>query len=208
MRALIIGAGGGVGSAVVRALNAAPDAHTLTLVGRDARKLSALSGHAVPTDVASELEVQALFDDLPPQDLIVYAAGSVHPEPLKTTTADAWNRVVDANLTGLFYTLKYADAKLNPGARVFVLGARPELVTFQGFAAYAAAKAGVAALVKVAAQEYKRRASLTLVLPRAVNTDFWRGVGKPPKDALESQAVAEAIIKSLTGEPVAELRVG
>ncbi len=208
MKALIIGAGGGIGSAVVRALNVAPDTHTLTLVGRDAGKLSALSGHAVPTDVASELEVQALFANLPPQDLIVYAAGDIQPELLKVATADAWNRIVDANLTGLFYTLKYADTKLNLGARVFVLGARPELVTFRGFAAYAAAKAGVAALVKVAAQEYKHRASLTLVLPRAVNTDFWRGVGKPPKDALEPQAVAEAILKSLTGEPVAELRVG
>ncbi len=208
MRALIIGAGGGVGSAVVRALNAAPDAYALTLVGRDARKLGALGGQAVPTDVASELEVQALFDDLPPQDLIVYAAGDIQPQPLKTTPADAWNRVLDANLTGLFYTLKYADAKLNPGARVFVLGARPELVTFRGFGAYAAAKAGVAALVAVAAQEYKRKASLTLVLPRAVNTDFWRNVGKPPKDALEPRAVAEAIMQSLAGEPVDELRVG
>ncbi len=208
MNALIIGAGGGVGSAVVRALNAALDPYTLTLVGRDARKLSSLGGQAVPTDVASELEVQALFGDLPPQDLIVYAAGDIQPEPLSATTADAWNRVMDANLTGLFYTLKYADAKLSPGARVFVLGARPELVTFRGFGAYAAAKAGVAALVAVAAQEYKRRASLTLVLPRAVNTDFWQNVGKPPKDALEPHEVADAILKSLAGEPVGELRVG
>lgn len=158
--------------------------------------------------MASELEVQALFDDLPPQDLIVYAAGDVQPQPLKTTPADAWNRILDANLTGLFYTLKYADTKLNPGARVFVLGARSELVTFRGFGAYAAAKEGVAALVAVAAQEYKRKASLTLVLPRAVNTDFWRNVGKPPKDALELRAVAEAIMQSLAGEPVDELRVG
>ena len=116
--------------------------------------------------------------------------------------------MLDANLTGLFYVLKYADAKLNKDARIFVLGARPELVTFRGFGAYAAAKAGVAALVKVAAQEYKRKASVTLVLPKAVNTGFWEPVGKPPKDALEPRAVAEAIVKSLAGEPEDELRVG
>jgi len=203
-RALVIGAGGGIGSAVVEALSG----YTLTLVGRDVRKLQGMAGEAVPTDMASELEVAALFAELPPQDLIVYAAGAIQPEPLHTATADAWTRVMDANLTGLFYTLKYADAKLSPGARVFVLGARPEGVTFRGFGAYAAAKAGVAALVAVAAQEYRRKASLTLVLPKAVATDFWKGVGTPPKDALEPAAVAEAIVRSLAGEPVAELRVG
>ncbi len=66
----------------------------------------------------------------------------------------------------------------------------------------------MAALVAVAAQEYKRKASLTLVLPKAIDTDFWQNVGKPPKDALEPREVADAIMKSLAGEPVGELRVG
>ena len=203
-RALIIGASGGIGTALVGALKD----YELTLVGRDAHKLQGLGGQAVPTDVTSELEVEALFADLPPQDLIVYAAGDIEPEPLATTSAATWNRVLDVNLTGLFYVLKYAAPDLAKDARIFVLGARPELVTFRGFGAYAAAKAGVAALVKVASQEYKRKAALTLVLPKAVNTGFWEPVGKPPKDALEPRIVAEAIVKSLAGEPEDELRIG
>ena len=207
-RALIIGASGGIGTALVEALTDYEPTYELTLVGRDARTLGGLSGQAVPTDVTSELEVEALFADLPPQDLIVYAAGDIQPEPLATTSADTWTRIMDANLTGLFYVLKYADAKLNQDARIFVLGARPELVTFRGFGAYAAAKAGVAALVKVAAQEYKRKASLTLVLPKAINTGFWEAVGKPPKDALEPRAVAEAVVASLAAKPEEVLRIG
>ena len=203
-RALIIGASGGIGTALVKALKD----YELTLVGRDARNLQGLGGQAVPTDVTSELEVEALFADLEPQDLIVYAAGDIEPEPLATTSAATWNRVLDVNLTGLFYVLKYAAPNLAKDARIFVLGARPELVTFRGFGAYAAAKAGVAALVKVASQEYKRKAALTLVLPKAVNTGFWEPVGKPPKDALEPRIVAEAIVKSLAGEPEDELRIG
>ena len=201
---LIIGASGGIGSALVKVLKD----YELTLVGRDARKLQGLSGQAVPTDVTSELEVEALFADLPSQDLIIYAAGAIRPEPLGSTSTEGWTNVLDANLTGLFYTLKYAEPKLNKDARIFVLGARPELVTFRGFGAYAAAKAGVAALVKVAAQEYKRKASLTLVLPKAVATGFWENVGKVPKDALEPSAVAEAIVSSLAGAAEDELRVG
>ncbi len=203
-QALIIGASGGIGQAIATAL----EGFELTLVGRDVHKLQDLPGQAVPTDMSSELEVEALFASLQPQDVIIYAAGGIEPAPLAATTTDAWTKVLDANLTGLFYTLKYADGRLKPDARLFVLGARPELVSFKGFGAYAAAKAGVAALVKVAAQELKGRASLTLVLPKAVRTDLWLDVGRPPKDALEPRAVADAIVHSLTQPPQAELLVG
>ncbi len=206
-KALIIGAGGGIGSALVARL----DGYEAVLVGRDARRLRAAQrpgDEVVPTDVTSELEVEALFSDLAPLDLLVYAAGTIEPAPLGTMTADVWTRTLEANLTGLAYVLKYAESKLNPGARVFVLGARRELVTVRGLGAYAAAKAGVAALVGVAAQEFRRKASFTLVLPKAVDTAFWENVGKPPKDALRPEEVAEAIVKSLGGEPESELRVG
>ena len=206
-RALIIGAGGGIGSALVARL----EGYEAVLVGRDARTLRAAQrpgDQLVPTDVTSELEVEALFSDLSPLDLLVYAAGTIEPAPLGTMTADVWTRTLEANLTGLAYVLKYAEGKLNPGARVFVFGARRELVTVRGLGAYAAAKAGVAALVGVAAQEFRRKASFTLVLPKAVDTAFWENVGKPPKDALRPEEVAEAIVKSLAGEPESELRVG
>ena len=206
-RALIIGAGGGIGSALCGRL----DGYEAVLVGRDPRKLARAQrpgDRAVPTDVRSELEVEALLADLESIDLLVYAAGAITPSPLGATTADTWAQTIDANLTGLFYVLKHAGGKLNPGARVFVLGARPELVNVRGLGAYAAAKAGVAALLGVAARELRGRASFTLVLPKAVDTAFWEGVGKPPKDALRPEEVAEAMIKSLAGEPEHELRIG
>lgn len=206
-RALIIGAGGGIGSAVVARL----EGYEATLVGRDGRRLGRArrpGDQVVPTDVTNELEVEALFSDLGPLDLLVYAAGSIEPAPLGATTAEGWTRTLEANLTGLFYVLKYAEGKLNPGARVFVLGARPDLVNARGLGAYAAAKAGVAALVGVAAREFRGKASFTLVLPRAVDTAFWEGVGRPPKDALRPEAVAAAIVKSLERDPQSELRVG
>lgn len=208
-QALIIGATGGIGSALAKRLGGD---YALTLVGRDQTKLRELKGttdaKVVPTDVSSELEVQALFDEIGELDLIVYTAGDIQPELLKTASAENWRRVMDANLTGVFFTLKYAEAKLNKDARIFVVGARPELVKYRGFGAYAAAKAGVASLVEIAAEEMKRKASLTLVLPKAVDSDFWDKVGKPPKGALKPDEVAQAIQESLQGEAEAELKVG
>ncbi|CAN5908112.1 SDR family NAD(P)-dependent oxidoreductase [soil metagenome] len=204
--ALIIGATGGIGTALAKKMNGSYD---LTLVGRDTQKLSALRdyGTVIPTDVASELEVQALFEEVAPVDVLIYAAGDIQPELLKMVDQQAYYRVIDANLTGLILTLKYAEPKFNE-ARVFVLGARPDLITYRGFAVYAAAKAGVKAVLDIAAVEMKRKASFTLVLPKAVDTDFWKNVGTAPKDALSPDEVAEAIVESLKGEPEETLKVG
>jgi NAD(P)-dependent dehydrogenase (short-subunit alcohol dehydrogenase family) len=207
--ALIIGATGGIGSSLAIHLK---DTYQLTLVGRKDAKLrelkNATNGTVIPTDVSSELEVQALFEEVSPLDVLVYSAGDIQPELVKMTSGDAFRRVLDANLTGLLFTLKYAEAKLNEGSRVYVLGARPELITYRGFGGYAAAKAGVKALVDIATIEYKRKASFTLVLPKAVNTDFWKNVGKVPADALNPDEVAKAIVDSLQTESVSELKVG
>lgn len=205
--ALIIGATGGIGSALAKQMK---DAYALTLVGRNTQTLRTLKefGTVVPTDVSSELEVQALLEECDPIDVLIYSAGAIQPELLKMLSQDAYYRVIDANLTGLILTLKYAEAKLNKGARVFVVGARPELINYRGFSVYAAAKAGVKAVVDIASVEMKKKAEFTLVLPKAVATDFWENVGTPPKDALSPKDVAEAIIRSLAHEPEEVLRIG
>ena len=207
--ALILGASGGIGGALAEQLK---NRYKLSLVGRDIAALKALkdktAGTIIPTDVASELEVQALFEDIEDVDVLIYSIGTIQPELLKQVSGNAVQRVIDANLTGLIYTLRYAEAKLTKDSRVFVLGARPELINYRGFTVYAAAKAAVKALVDIAAIEMKRKTSFTLVLPKAVNSAFWNNVGTPPKDALSTTEVAIAIDKSLHADSVAELIIG
>jgi NAD(P)-dependent dehydrogenase (short-subunit alcohol dehydrogenase family) len=206
--ALIIGATGGIGQAVATRLKGS---YQLTLVGRNPEKLRMLKqtfdATVIPTDVGSELEVKALFDETAAIDVLIYSAGAIAPQLIKLQQGGPLQEVTDANLTGLIYTLKHAESKLSDGARVFVLGARPELITYRGFSVYAAAKAGAKAVTEIAAIEMKRKASFTLVLPKAVDTPFWENVGTPPKDALTANDVAKAIAESLQGDPVAELKV-
>ena len=66
----------------------------------------------------------------------------------------------------------------------------------------------MAKLLEVAAIEFRRTASFTLVLPKAVESDFWEPVGSPPKGALAPRDVGAAIAAALQREPEAELRVG
>ena len=205
--AVIIGVGD-IGEATAKDLSD----YKLTLVSRDLKRLKTLSQNlgatVIPTDIANELEAKALFEELSEIDLLVYSAGDIQPELLKQASSEAYRRVLDANLTGLFFTLKYGEEKLAKDSRVYVLGARPDLIRYRGFGVYAAAKAAVKALIEIAAIEMKRKTSFTLVLPKAVDTDFWENVGTAPKDALKPEDVAQAVVASLSQDAQAELLVG
>ncbi len=208
---MIIGATGGIGSAIARALAPAFD---LTLVGRDAAALGRLRGdlgaaRALGADVAVELEVAALADDLPDIDVLVYAVGAALPGALSDADVAAWETQWGANVWGFALTVKHLAPRLAKGGRVLVLGARPELSAARGMAAYAASKAGVDGVARVAALELRRqRVSVTVVRPGAVATDLWAPLGGAPKGALAPADVADAVAQALRAEPQPELLIG
>jgi NAD(P)-dependent dehydrogenase (short-subunit alcohol dehydrogenase family) len=208
MTTLILGATGGIGSALTQLWTPEP----LHLTGRDEAKLSALAA-ARPdattskTDVGFESQVSRLFAGIEtPLDTLVYAAGAAHPQPLAEAQAENVRQVWNANYFGVLWTLKYGLPKLAQGGRVYVIGARPEFTGARGFSQYAASKAAVARLLELARLE-NRGKSITLVLPPAVDTGLWTQVGKVPKGALSPQAVAQAMVEHRAGAGSDELRV-
>ncbi|PTA68405.1 SDR family NAD(P)-dependent oxidoreductase [Deinococcus arcticus] len=209
MNVLIFGATGGIGAATARAF--AQAGATLTLSGRDEARLQALAGElgaqARPADLGYESHVRALFEELPaPLDTLVYAAGAAHPEPLAGADPAQVRAVWNANYFGALWVLKHGLGRLNAGGRVYLLGARPELVTARGFTQYAASKAALARAAEIARLEH-RGLELTLVLPPAVDTGLWTQVGRVPRGALAAGVVAQAIVANCGGPAQAELRV-
>ncbi|MFC3832789.1 MULTISPECIES: SDR family NAD(P)-dependent oxidoreductase [Deinococcus] len=209
MNTLIFGATGGIGAATARAFAAQGD--TLTLSGRDEGRLSALAAelgaaHRV-ADVGYESHVKALLEGMSGIDTLVYAAGVALPEPLKDADPAKVRAVWNANYFGGLWVLKHGLPRLNACGRVYVLGARPELVTARGFTQYAASKAAVATAVGIARLE-ARSVGLTLVLPPAVDTGLWAQVGRAPKGAMSADAVAAAIVQDRAGDVQNELRIG
>lgn len=201
MATLIIGATGGIGAAIARAW----PGEALWLAGRDETKLHALAGELKATpltaDVGYESHVRTLFSALSlPLETIVYAAGAVGVEALAITSGDATRRVWNANYFGLIWTLKHGLPKLTAGGRLYVIGARPELVTTRGLSQYAASKAAAAQALDVARLE-RRDATFTLVLPPAVDTGLWSAIGKVPRGALSPDVVARAIVEDRAREP-------
>ncbi len=113
--ALITGAGSGIGRAACLAL--ARDGYSLVLAGRRRDALDAVEKEAraagapktlvVPTDVADEKQVRALFakakEAFGRLDLLFNNAGIGAPAvPMEELPFEKWKAVVDINLTGSF----------------------------------------------------------------------------------------------------------
>src|SRR5262249_39221776 len=111
---LVTGAGTGVGKAVALALMR--EGYTVVLAGRRRDKLEETAGEGnaigaqslvVPSDVSDPASVKALFaqtkDTFGRLDLLFNNAGIGAPAmPLEDLPLEAWRKVVDTNLTGLF----------------------------------------------------------------------------------------------------------
>ncbi|KEF34835.1 short-chain dehydrogenase [Deinococcus sp. RL] len=208
MHTVIVGATGGIGGATARSFAARGD--RLTLSGRDAGRLAALAAElgadAKAADLSYESHVRALLEGVGELDTLVYAAGAALPGPLQQADPAAVRAVWNANYFGALWVLKHGLGRFNPGGRVYLLGARPELVTARGFSQYAASKAALRSAAEVARLE-ARGLGITLVLPPAVDTGLWTQVGRVPRGAIAPEAVAAAIAADRDGPPQPELRV-
>jgi NAD(P)-dependent dehydrogenase (short-subunit alcohol dehydrogenase family) len=170
--AIVTGAGSGIGRAVALAL--ASKGYKLVLAGRRAEPLedtAALCADAaepplcVPTDVADETSVEALFAKAVAHfgrvDLLFNNAGvnggrfSIEDMPL-----DRFKEVVDINLTGAFLCLQAAfrvmKAQEPRGGRIVNNGSISAHSPRPDTAAYCASKHGVLGLTKIGSLEGRR----------------------------------------------------
>lgn len=84
-------------------------------------------------------------------DLLVNNAGYFLEGDLNNTDLDAWNKVMDTNLTGVFLGCKFAEQHMNDGGSIINVSSVAALVGTCEALAYGAAKAGVTHLTKSAA---------------------------------------------------------
>ena len=100
--------------------------------------------------------------------------------------------------------LKHLAPTLESDARLYFLCAQAKLIEFKGFSAYAASKAALETLCRVAQKELRR--PVTVVKPPAVASAFWQRLEQPaPRGAIAPETVAAAILESLARDGVSEL---
>jgi len=174
--AIVTGAASGIGAAIAKRL----DADGAMVCKSD---LNAGDG-IVACDVTSEDAVSELVDqavrDFGRIDIMVNNAGvGESPIPIDEKPAAKWQRVIDTNLTAVFYGIKHAARamKKSGGGVIINISSILGSVGLTGAPAYVAAKHGVNGLTKAAALElapFKIR--VVAVQPAFIKTPLIKGM--------------------------------
>lgn len=196
--ALIWGAQGGIGQAMVRKLDS--EGWRTVAVGRHVEEIETLTTLHFEADVSKPYDVQkavmAVSYEVEEVDLWIYAAGDITAVPVRDMQSDEWQRILNNNLTGAFLTAHHSMPLLAPDAHLFFLGAVSERLRLPGLSAYAAAKAGLEAFADALRKEERKR-KVTVVRPGAVATSLWDKVPMTlPKNAATPEKVAGRIIEA------------
>jgi len=186
--ALICGAGGALGTALVTAFLrrgdrvVACDRHT-TAAADDPPELSRR-----PLDLTRPDDVEALWDSLSDRPRwVVNAVGGFRGGTIAESDPDGVRFVEDLNLGTAWWSCRAAARRLGEGDAIVNVASRAALSGGSGSAAYAVAKAGVVRLTEVLAAELaERRVRVNAVLPSVIDTQANRE-SMPP--GLMSRAV-------------------
>lgn len=183
-RILIVGGGGGIGSAVARLVVASGGQPFL--VGRDATRLAvAAAPLGVPHATVDATDPDA-FDrradeaaaTLGGLDGLVNCSGSLLLKPAHLTSTAEWQATIAANLTTAFSCVRAAGRLLKPqGGAVVLVSSAAATIGLANHEAIAAAKAGIEGLVRSAAATYARqRIRFNAVAPGLVRTPLTQGL--------------------------------
>lgn len=195
--ALIWGASGGIGRALVAQLKDAgwrvfAAARTLDRIPQNADFAYRFNAHDPDSIKDAALAIAHDTDGI---DLLAYTAGGVVSGPMAEFAPDSWSAVMDANLNGAYLAVRSALNLLNEGAAVMAIGAYVDKIMLPKFGPYTVAKAGLEPMLTILQKEH-RKLKFSLVRPPAVDTPFWDNVPfKLPDGALSPDAVATAMIE-------------
>ena len=203
---LVVGAAGGIGSALCRRLSS--QGAQLAVAGRNLERLTGLASEfnasAFQVDATSAEEVEQTVASVVEQfgqlDGIVNLAGSILLRPAHRTSPQEWRDVVATNLDSAFTCVRAATAAMQrSGGSIVLLSSAAARVGLPNHDAIAAAKAGVIGLAQSAAATYARRGvRVNVVAPGLVRTPLAEPITKNP--ASEKASVAMHRLGRL-GEP-------
>jgi NAD(P)-dependent dehydrogenase (short-subunit alcohol dehydrogenase family) len=193
MRAIVIGATGTIGKAVVEAL---ADRHEIVRAGRHS------GDHQV--DIASRESIERFFEAAGPFDALVSAAGDARFGPLDTLSDEDFafsltNKLMgQVNLVraGLRHVRDHGSFTLTSG----LLARYPA----KGSAAITLVNAGLEGFARVAALEAPRGVRVNVVSPTWVSETL-EAMGRDGSGGLPAATVARAYVESVEGSRTGEI---
>ncbi len=206
----VLGAGGGIGSALSRRL--AAGGARVVVGGRRREPLEDLAaeigGLPVVVNGADFDEVSAFLDAASDEGKlcgVACCAGSLLLKPAHLTTQRELAETVEANLTTAFATLRAAARSLKGGGSVVLVSSAAARIGLPNHEAIAAAKAAIVGLVRAAAATYAARGiRVNAVAPGLVDTPLSSHIVNNPR-ALEASLRLHPLGRVGRPEEVADL---
>lgn len=185
--ALITGGSSGIGRATAKRFLA--DGARVAITGTHATKLAAaradLGGDVLPV-VADVRSVEALSamvsqvkDAFGHLDILFANAGVAYGTPIETTAEAAFDRLMDINVKGVFFTVQAALPLMRDGGSIILNTSWLNQVGTPGRAALSASKAAVRSFARVLGAELADRGiRVNAVSPGPIETPIHRSPGQ------------------------------
>jgi 3alpha(or 20beta)-hydroxysteroid dehydrogenase len=175
--AVVTGAGSGLGYATAkRFVEAGAKVAMGDIDERTGLLADELGALFVRTDVSKESDVEALMkgaaEALGPLDIVVNNAGIISPEELLVDTKpDTFQKLMDVNLMGVVYGIKYGQKYMKDGGVILNTASNSANGDYAGYGAYIASKAAVVGVTKAAAIELAPRGiRVNCICPNTIDT--------------------------------------
>jgi 3-oxoacyl-[acyl-carrier protein] reductase len=199
--ALITGATGTIGGAIARRIHG--QGATVAISGTRAEVLDQLASelggrvHVLPCDLADAAAVEALVpraeEAMGQLDILVANAGVTRDNLLVQLRDEDWDQVIAINLGATFRLTRAAIRGMmrRRFGRVIAITSVVGFTGNAGQANYVAAKAGIAGMIKAAAQEYsKRGVTANCVAPGFIVTPMTDKLNDKQRDVILSKVPA------------------
>jgi NAD(P)-dependent dehydrogenase (short-subunit alcohol dehydrogenase family) len=202
-RALVTGAGSGIGAAVARRL-AAEGAEVIVADLSPDAVAKELGAQAIVLDVRHEEQVSLVMDDL---DVLVNVAGIGSTTNAPETSLDVWENVFAVNARGTFLCCKYAIPGMaaRGGGSIVNIASVAGLVGLRNRAAYCASKGAVISLTRALAVDHvAENIRVNAVAPGTVDSPWVRRLVEDVGESLDALRARQPMGRLGTPEEIAD----